>query len=98
MAQERLTVAIPTYRRPHLLARLLSDLARQSRLPDRLIVVDGEGYSAAVGAAIQASPWPRLARTSIIHSTRANLPFQRVAASAAAGSEGVVLYVDDDIR
>ena len=98
MAQKRLTVAIPTYRRPHLLARLLADLARQSRLPDRLIGVDGEGDSPEVKAAIEASPWRSLARTSIIHSTRANLPFQRVAASAAAGSEGVILYVDDDLR
>lgn len=98
MAQERLTVAIPTFRRPHLLARLLEDLARQSRLPDRLIVVDGEGRSPEVSAVVEASPWRSLARTSIVHSTRANLPFQRIAASVAAGSEGVVLYLDDDLR
>jgi len=98
MAQERLTVAIPTFRRPHLLARLLEDLARQSRLPDRLIVVDGEGESPHVSAVVEASPWRSLARTSIIHSTRANLPFQRIAASAAAGPVGVILYLDDDLR
>jgi len=98
VAQERLTVAIPTFRRPQLLAGLLADLARQSRLPDRLIVVDGEGRSPEVMAAVEASPWRSLAKTSIIHSTRANLPFQRIAASAAAGSEGVILYLDDDLR
>jgi GT2 family glycosyltransferase len=69
VAQERLTIAIPTYRRPHLLAGLLADLALQSRLPDRLIVVDGEGTSPKVSAVIEASRWPSLARTSIIHSS-----------------------------
>jgi glycosyltransferase involved in cell wall biosynthesis len=98
VAQERLTVAIPTFQRPQLLARLLADLARQSRLPDRLIVVDGEGGSPEVRAAVADSPWPSVARTSIIRSTRANLPFQRIAASSAAGSEGVILYLDDDLR
>lgn len=98
MAQERLTAAIPTFRRPRLLARLLEDLARQSRRPDRLIVVDGEGRSPEVAAAVEESPWRSLARTSIIHSTRANLPFQRLAASAAAGPEGIILYLDDDLR
>ncbi len=98
MAQKRLTVAIPTFRRPDLLAQLLADLARQSRLPDRLIVVDGEGESPQVSAVVEASPLRSHARTSIIHSTRANLPFQRHAASVAAGSEGVVLYLDDDLR
>jgi GT2 family glycosyltransferase len=98
VAQERLTIAIPTCRRPHLLGLLLDDLAQQSLLPDRLIVVDGEGGSPKVLAAIQRSPWGSLAMTSVIHSTRANLPFQRLLARGAAGAEGVLLYLDDDLR
>lgn len=97
MAQERLIVAIPTYRRPHLLRRLLHDLAQQSLLPDRLIIVDGEGGSPAVRAVVEKSAWPAQAHTSIIPSTRANLPFQRLLARSAAGTEGIVLYLDDDL-
>ena len=53
----RLTIAIPTYRRAHLLGRLLGELARQTRRPDRLVVVDGEGGAREPREAVEESGW-----------------------------------------
>jgi hypothetical protein len=93
----RLTVAIPTYRRPRLLARVLGEVARQSRVPDALIVVDGEGGWAGTGQALEASAWPERAETLLIPSTQANLPFQRWLARRAIGDSGDLIFFDDDV-
>lgn len=91
-------VIVPTFRRPALLARLLSDLSLQSRLADELWVVDGEGGSPAVRQALTESDWARAGRPSgLIPSTQANLPFQRCLGRAATNCEAV-LYLDDDVR
>jgi len=99
MNQPRLAVVIPTYRRPALLARLLDDLARQSRLADELWIVDGEGGSADLRQAVRNSGWALGGRTAaILASTRANLPFQRYAGRVAASAASCLLYFDDDVR
>lgn len=99
MRASRLAVVIPTFRRPHLLARLLDDLALQSRLPDELWIVDGEGRSEATQRTVAASAWSRAGGlTAILHSTRANLPFQRYVGRLAAESCDCLLYFDDDVR
>ncbi len=98
MGPERLTIAIPTYRRPLALGALLEDLHLQDCVPDRLVVVDGEGGSEEVRGAVQRSGWPGRIPTTLIRSTRANLPFQRNLAGRAARSQGALLFLDDDLR
>jgi hypothetical protein len=96
-AIHRLTVAIPTYRRPGLLARFLGELMRQTRMPDRLIVVDGEGGSQQVRDALEDSGWPGRAEVVLVPSTRANLPFQRWVARRLAGDSDALIFFDDDL-
>lgn len=99
MSASRLAVVIPTYRRPALLARLLNDLAGQSRRPDELWIVDGEGGCAATRRVAAASAWARTGGlTAILESTRANLPFQRYVGRLAADSCDGLIYFDDDMR
>jgi GT2 family glycosyltransferase len=99
MRASRLAVIVPTYCRPHSLLRLLNDLAGQSRLPDELWLVDGEGRSDATQRAVAASVWSQAGGlTAIVHSTRANLPFQRFVGRLAAESCDCLLYFDDDVR
>jgi GT2 family glycosyltransferase len=93
----RVTIAVPTYRRADLLARLLDELARQTRLPDRLVVVDGEGGAPAVREALVRSGWPERAETILVPSTHANLPFQRWLARRLAGDSDALLFFDDDL-
>jgi GT2 family glycosyltransferase len=93
----RLTVAVPTYRRPRLLTRVLAEIARQSRMPDRLIVVDGEGGAPASYAALEESGWAERAETLLIPSTRANMPFQRWLARRAAEDSDALIFFDDDV-
>jgi len=90
-----LAIAVPTYRRPHLLARLLSDLTEQDLKPDVIIVVDGEADTAGVREVL-ARGWPF--STKLIHSTQANLPFQRRLAYQASAGCDLLLYLDDDLR
>lgn len=96
-AKRRLSIAIPTYRRPRLLARLLGELSRQSRLPDRLVVIDGEGGSEAVRGALAQSGWPARAEAVFAPSTHANLPFQRWLGRRLAADSGDLIFFDDDL-
>ena len=99
MTSSRLAVAIPTYRRPALLQRLLDDLAVQSRRPDELWIVDGEGRSEATRRAVIASGWAQAGGlTAVLESTRPNLPFQRYVGRLAADTCDCLLYFDDDVR
>ena len=95
--RRRLTVAIPTFRRPRLLARLLAELARQSRRPDRLVVVDGEGAGSRTADVVARSGWPRKAETVFVPSTHANLPFQRWLGRRAAADSDDLIFFDDDL-
>ena len=98
MSAPRVTVIIPTYRRPALLERLLEDLSRQSRWADELVVVDGEGGSPDVRLALERSAWVRGGRPALlIRSALASLPFQRYVGRLAASGDAV-LYFDDDVR
>lgn len=88
-----LTLAVPTYRRARLLARLLDDVARQTRRPDRILVIDGEDGSTEVARVCEQAGAGR------IRSRRANLPFQRYLGwLASRDSTEVLLYLDDDLR
>ena len=93
----RLTIAIPTYGRPRLLARMLGELSRQTRFPDRLVVVDGEGGAPEVRETLVLSGWPERAETLLAPSTRANLPFQRWLARRLAGDSDALIFFDDDL-
>jgi hypothetical protein len=93
----RLTVAIPTFRRAGLLGRVLGELERQTRRPDRLIVVDGEGGALSVRQTLERSGWPELAETLLVPSARANLPFQRWLARRLAADSDALVFFDDDL-
>lgn len=76
-----------------MLARLLVEASRQTRQPDRVVVIDGEGGSTDVAQVCDR------AGAECIRSTRGNLPFQRYLGWLAARSgTGVLLYLDDDLR
>ncbi len=90
-----LAIAVPTYRRPHLLAQLLADLTMQDLKPDVLLVLDGDVHGDETRKAL-ARGWPFATR--LIHSTQANLPFQRRLAYEASSGCDRLLYLDDDLR
>jgi glycosyltransferase involved in cell wall biosynthesis len=92
-----LCIGIPTYTRPHLLALLLEDLARQTVTIDRVVVVDGKPSSSAVLPVLQKAASLRHWVIVYIPSNHANVPFQRYLAWHVA-REDVLLYLDDDIR
>lgn len=93
-AKSGLTLAVPTFRRPQLLGRLIEQVTRQTLLPDALVVIDGEGGAPEVRAVAGNSPIP----TRFIPSTLANLPFQRYLGRLAAPPEArALLYLDDDM-
>ncbi len=93
----RLTVVLPTYRRPRLLARLLEELKRQTRRPERLAVVDGEGGAGEAASVLERSRWAALAQTVFVPSTRANLPFQRWLGRRVAQGSDDLIFFDDDV-
>ena len=93
----RLTVAIPTLRRPRLLARMLGELGRQTIRPDRLVVIDGEGGAREVREALERSGWPDRVEMLLIPSARANLPFQRWLARRLAVDSDALVFFDDDL-
>ena len=93
-----LAICIPTFRRAHLLARLLGDLSRQTIPAGRLIVVDGDPSSGEAGEVLAASAH-RLG-SGVVHvpSNHANLPYQRFLGWKAAAGAKWLLYLDDDMR
>ena len=93
-----LAVCVPTYRRPHLLARLLGDLARQTCQPDLMIIVDGNPSSGDVKALLGRHEVPTSWSILYIPSSHANLPFQRYLGWRIARRTRWLLYVDDDLR
>jgi len=93
-ATRRLTVAIPTFRRPRLLARLLGELRRQTRLPERLV---GEGGRGEARSVLESSGWASRAETLFIPSVHANLPFQRWLGRRVAEDSEHLIFFDDDL-
>ena len=95
--RRRLTIAIPTYRRPRLLARILSELERQTQHPERLVVIDGEGGRGDAEAVLERSRWAARSRTVFVPSTHANLPFQRWLGRRSADDSDELIFFDDDL-
>lgn len=93
-------IAIPTYQRPGLLRLLIEDIARQSLLPERVIVIDGDPKSKAVIAILnslqQELPFP----VACIPSNHGNLAYQRYLGwrCASGFDPEFLVYFDDDIR
>lgn len=94
----RTAICIPTFRRPHLLEKLLDDLLGQTRLPETVIVVDGDPGSGEVVQRLQGAPSLETWRLVYISSNHANLPYQRYLGYRAAEGHDLILYLDDDLR
>ena len=86
----RLIVAIPTTNRPAVIVPTVRDIARQTRLPDGVLIVIAD--EADIDAqAVQGLPFP----VSIQKSER-GLTVQRNTALATLADDDVMLFLDDD--
>jgi GT2 family glycosyltransferase len=97
-ATRRLAVCIPTWRRAHLLARLVADLGRQTRRIDRIVVVDGDPDSGAVRDILPVAARTVSAELVYVPSNHGNISYQRYLGWRAAEGCDVILYLDDDLR
>ena len=98
LATNPLAVCIPTYKRSHLLELLISDLLRQTRCPDHLILVDGDPESGNVKRMLAALDAP--VPISYVPSNHGNLAYQRYLGWRVAANSGasILVYFDDDER
>ena len=97
----KLSICICTYKRPHLVNKLVNDLLHQALLPDVLIVVDGDPNSGAVKKMLADGEFLRSALQIIyIPSNHANLAYQRYLGylTAKGHNSDFILYLDDDLR
>lgn len=85
----QITVAIPTYNRPQVLAEALDSLLRQERLPDEVVVVDSSPQ-------FQQLNNPGLPSFIHVRASEPNLPHQRWEAVERASGD-VIAFLDDDI-
>lgn len=98
MPAATVTVCLCTYRRPELLAALLHDLGRQSRLPDAVVVVDND----AAGSACSVIGQGRAALPFALHyavEPEQNIALARNRALALAFAEARsdwLAFLDDD--
>ena len=92
-----LTVVVPTRNRPEDIAKLLPTIARQSRLPDQLIVVDQSGDDRTEALARDAMGEELARRCSYVHDST----IQGVSAARNVGIDlakgDVVVFLDDDV-
>jgi len=86
----RISVVVPTLRRPEALAALLADLARCDPPPHEVVVVDGDRDGSARAPCAEAAIAVRYL------AAPPGLTRQRNLGAAAAGGD-VVLFVDDDV-
>jgi glycosyltransferase involved in cell wall biosynthesis len=91
----RLSVLVPSFRRPEALQRCLAALAAQSRAPDEVVVGvrRGDVATAAVVAAACAAGWPVRAATTAAPGVVAAM---QAALDVATGD--VIALTDDDSR
>jgi len=90
--EPRLSVVIPTLRRPDRLASVLESIARADRTPEEVVVVDGDPRRSAEPVA-RSSRWAFACR---YEPSPPGLPRQRnVALGAVVGD--VVCFFDDDV-
>ncbi len=91
----RVSVLVPSYRRPESLTRCLAALHAQTRAPDEVIVGVREGDAATIAAA-EAS---RLAGLPVrIAATSANGVVASMQAALDAASGDIIALTDDDAR
>jgi hypothetical protein len=95
-----LAICICTYKRPHLLRRLMTDLTKQTCLPKCLIVVDGDPSSGCVRREMEAIRLSHPVNLFYLPSNFANQPYQRYLGWKLAKQEktDLLLYFDDDIH
>jgi glycosyltransferase involved in cell wall biosynthesis len=95
-----LAICICTYQRPHLLKLLIDDLLNQDRLPDLLLIVDGDPNSGEIQRLLELSIKQIGAKVILVPSNHANLPYQRYLGWRVAQMENVdiLIYLDDDLR
>jgi GT2 family glycosyltransferase len=95
-----ISLCIPTYKRTHLLRLLVEDMAAQSRLPDVVIIVDGNPSSGEVQTMLAEIPLRGGWRVKYIPSNHGNLSYQRYLGWRAAADleTDVLIYFDDDQR
>jgi glycosyltransferase involved in cell wall biosynthesis len=92
-----LAIIIATYKRSHLLKLLVQDIAQQSRLPQRLVIIDGSPEDGQTLAMLQS--FSLMFPITYIPSNHGNLPYQRyLGYLATRDAHDVVLYFDDDLR
>lgn len=91
-------VCIPTYKRAHLLPALISDIRKQTRPPDLLVVVDGEPESNNVLEVLRNTNCSDAWQFIYTPSKHANAAFQRCLGATIVSSCDVIVFVDDDIR
>lgn len=93
-------VCICTYKRPQLLEKLLEDLERQTFLPKRTLVVDGDPESNLVPEMLRNRASEYGLCYQYISSNHANLAYQRYLGWAYANEikADILLYFDDDLR
>jgi glycosyltransferase involved in cell wall biosynthesis len=90
VAKMRLVLAIPTAGRPALLSEVLHDIARQTRLPD-FVVVSVSGAEDVDERALEDLPFPCMVVTG-----QKGASVQRNRAIEMLGPEDVLLLLDDD--
>src|SRR5690606_36451831 len=97
---KKIAVCIPTYKRPNLLGLMVEDVFQQSRVPEILIVVDGDPTSGDVLSVLSCQSFPDSSQIVYIPSNHGNLAYQRYLGwRAAVGlSAEVIVYFDDDLR
>lgn len=97
--EKKLAVCICSYRRPHLLKRLLEDIGAQSCLPEFVIVVDGDPASGDVQKMLTGL---KGLDTELFYlpSNHPNQPYQRYLGWLVAEQKDAshLLYFDDDIH
>src|SRR5262245_25963373 len=98
-ARMHVTVCICTYRRPRLLARLLSELAHQQTLglfTYSVVVIDNDGEESAKSVVTKAAEQHQVA---IVYAVERQQSIARARNAAVARAEGdFVAFIDDDER
>lgn len=95
-----LAVVIPTFKRAHLLQKLLEDLKLQSAQPDLIVVIDGGPSTGEVCRMLNEKAGIWKARIRYVPSNHANLAYQRYLGWRVASAEKseVLVFLDDDLR
>lgn len=89
----RITVLIPTYRRPESLTRCLEGLSRQTRKADEILIVGSKNDSQTISS-MQTQKWERLPIREIYIPDRGQVRQLNSGVNAAKGE--IIAITDDD--